>query len=214
LTGGAGNELYAGGAGNDVLRLGGGSNVIAFNSGDGKDTVYSAGGRNVVSLGGSGLDYANLRFAKQDQDLVLKTGGADQITFKDWYQGSDKQQIVDLQVIADAMASFDRGSSDRLRNESVEHFDFRGLVGAFDTARATTGVSTWALSSALTRFHLGGNDTEGYGGDLAYWYGRNGNFAGISVAAAQQIIGAPGFGADAQSLRPFSGLQEGFIKLS
>ena len=51
-------------------------------------------------------------------------------------------------------------------------------------------------------------------GDLAYWYGHNRNFAGISVTAAQQIIGAPGFGDDAQSLRPFSGLQEGFVKLS
>jgi hypothetical protein len=36
----------------------------------------------------------------------------------------------------------------------------------------------------------------------------------MSLAAAQEIIGVPGFGSDAQSLRPFTGLQEGFVKLS
>jgi len=35
----------------------------------------------------------------------------------------------------------------------------------------------------------------------------------MSVAAAEQVIGAAGFGADAQQLHPFSGLQDGFIKL-
>jgi VCBS repeat-containing protein len=167
LSGAAGDELYVGGTGNDVLRVGSGFNVISFNSGDGKDTVYSSGGTNVVSLGGRGLDYANLRFEKSDQDLILKTGGGDQITFKDWYQDSDKQRIIDLQVIADAMANFDRALSDPLRNKAVEHFDFRELVHAFDTARATTGVTSWALSNALTQFHVGGSDTEAYGGDLA-----------------------------------------------
>jgi hypothetical protein len=45
-------------------------------------------------------------------------------------------------------------------------------------------------------------------------YGKNGSLAGISLQAAQQVIGASGFGSDAQTLRPFSGLQEGFVKLS
>ena len=35
-----------------------------------------------------------------------------------------------------------------------------------------------------------------------------------SVAAAQETLGTTGFGADAQALRPFAGLQEGFAKLS
>jgi hypothetical protein len=52
------------------------------------------------------------------------------------------------------------------------------------------------------------------GSDLAYWYGRKNGFSGISLAAAQQVIGAAGFGSDAQSLRPFDGLQEGFVKLA
>jgi hypothetical protein len=36
---------------------------------------------------------------------------------------------------------------------------------------------------------------------------------GISLQAAQQTIGAAGFGSEAQTLRPFSGLQEGLVKL-
>ena len=44
--------------------------------------------------------------------------------------------------------------------------------------------------------------------------GKNGALAGMSLAAAQQAIGVPGFGAEAQTLHPFSGLQEGLVKLS
>jgi hypothetical protein len=38
--------------------------------------------------------------------------------------------------------------------------------------------------------------------------------SGISVQAAQQVIGAPLFGAEAQQLHAFSGLQDGFVKLT
>ena len=34
-----------------------------------------------------------------------------------------------------------------------------------------------------------------------------------TLAAAQQAIGAPGFGSEAQALRPFIGLQDGLAKL-
>jgi hypothetical protein len=66
----------------------------------------------------------------------------------------------------------------------------------------------------LLEFHLTGSDNAALGGDLAYWYARRRSFDGMSVAAAQQVIGAAGFGSEAQSLRPFTGLQEGFAKLS
>jgi hypothetical protein len=64
------------------------------------------------------------------------------------------------------------------------------------------------------QFHLSGSDDAALGGDLAYWYARNRGLAGISLQAAQQVIGAAGFGSEAQSLRPFNGLQEGFVKLT
>ena len=123
--------------------------------------------------------------------------------------------ILNLQVILDASRDFDAGSVDPLRNRKVETFDFAGLVGAFDRARAASpGLTSWALTNALLQFHIAGQDDAAIGGDLAYWYGNKGTFAGMSITAAQQVIGAAGFGSDAQSLRPFSGLQDGFIKLS
>jgi len=77
----------------------------------------------------------------------------------------------------------------------VQTFDFLGMVGAFDRARgASPGLTSWALTNALLQFHLSGADDFALGGDLAYWYAKNRGFGGISLAAAQQVIGAAGFG--------------------
>jgi len=82
-------------------------------------------------------------------------------------------------------------------------------------ARAETpGLTSWTLTNALLQFHLSGSDDSALGGDLAYWYGKNAGFTGIGLQAAQQVIGSPGFGSDAQQLHAFSGLQDGFVKLS
>jgi hypothetical protein len=84
----------------------------------------------------------------------------------------------------------------------------------FDHARAQSpGLTSWAVTNALLQFHLAGSDDAALGGDLAYWYARNGSLSGISLQAAQQIIGAPGFGTDAQQLHAFTGLQDGLVKL-
>jgi hypothetical protein len=135
------------------------------------------------------------------------------MVLKDWYAGKD--DVEKLQVILDAASAYDPGSQDPLYNRKVETFDFRGLVDAFDQARAgTPGLTSWALTNALLEFHLSGSDDEALGGDLAYWYGKNGGFTGIGVQSAVQAIGAPNFGAEAQQLHAFNGLQDGFVKLS
>ena len=88
-------------------------------------------------------------------------------------------------------------------------------MSQFDQALAQSpGLTSWAVTNALLQFHLSGSDDAALGGDLAYWYGKNGALTGISLQAAQQVIGASGFGSDAQTLRPFSGLQDGFVKLA
>ena len=89
-----------------------------------------------------------------------------------------------------------------------------GAIGRDVKPAGNRGLSAVSLTNALTQFHLTGADDAALGGDLAYYYGKNGALTGISVAAAQQMIGAPGFGQDAQNLRPFSGLQEGMAKLA
>ena len=76
-----------------------------------------------------------------------------------------------------------------------------------------TVLLPWVLL-VVQQFHLSGADDAAIGGDLGYWYGKNGTLDGISLQAAQQTIGAPGFGSEAQALRSFDGLQEGLARLS
>jgi Ca2+-binding RTX toxin-like protein len=213
IHGGRGSSLIAGGAGNDILWTGSGNDVIVFNRGDGTDTVI--GDRvadNTLSLGG-GISYADLSFSRHGKNLIVSTGGDDRIVLKNWYAG--KHSVLNLQIVLDASSDFDAGSTDAVYNRRVQTFDFRGLVSAFDEAReASPGLTSWALTNALLQFHLTGADDAALGGDLAYWYARRRSFNGIGLAAAQQVIGAAEFGSEAQSLRPFSGLQEGFVKLS
>lgn len=213
MTGGAGNDLFAGAEGDDTIHTGAGANVIAYNAGDGYDLVFSdAAAANTLSFGG-GIGYDDLSLSKSGNDLIVNTGSGEGVVLKDWYAGNDN--VLDLQVILDATEEFDAQSQDPLYNRKVQTFDFRGMVAQFDQALAQSpGLTSWALTNALLQFHLSGSDDEALGGDLAYWYGKNASFTGIGLHSAQQVIGAAGFGADAQTLRPFSGLQEGFVKLA
>jgi hypothetical protein len=214
LTGGVGAEIYLGGLGNDTLTTGAGNDVILFNKGDGQDTVAAGGsGSDTLSLGGN-FAYTDLAFSKSANDLVLKMGTSDQIAFKDWYAATPSKPVVNLQVIAEAMAGFVAGGSNPLLNQKVEEFNFSGLVGAFDAARtANPGLTSWALTNALADFQLAGSDSAALGGDLAYQYGKNGTLAGIGLTAAQEVIGNAGFGTQAQTLQPLAGLQSGAVRL-
>ena len=70
------------------------------------------------------------------------------------------------------------------RTKKVQTFDFLGLVGEFDQALAQSpGRTSWAVTNALLQFHLSGADDAALGGDLAYWYGKNGALTGISLQA-------------------------------
>ena len=209
LTGGSARELYIGGAGNDAITTGTGADIIAFNAGDGQDAVNaSTGADNTLSLGG-GIAYQDLRLSRSASDLVLATGAAESVTLRNWYSATSNRSIVNLQVIAEAMAEFDASSSDPLLNRKVQRFDFQGLVGAFEAS----GLSSWALTGALLQFHLGGSDGEALGGDLAYRYGRDATLAGIGFTPAQQTLGASEFATQAQALRDDATLQQGAIRL-
>ncbi|MBL8503148.1 MAG: DUF3060 domain-containing protein, partial [Rhodocyclaceae bacterium] len=214
LRGDAAADFFMGGIGNDSLNTGTGADVIAFNLGDGQDTVAaSTDADNVLSLGG-GIDYADIRMRKSGNHLVLDIGASDRITLANWYAAAENRSVLRLQAIAEAMAGFDAGGADALRDNLVETFDFAGLSDAFDAARAANpGLTSWAITEALTQFHLSGSDTAALGGDLAYQYGRSGTLAGIGLTAAQEVLGDAQFGAQAQSLRPLAGLQDGAARL-
>ena len=213
LVGGSGNAMFVGGRGNDTIRLGGGSDFILYNAGDGRDTVQSDGGSSTLSLGGS-LRISDLAFRRSGQDLVLETGSGGQITFEDWYRGRQYRSVSTLQLITDGGMS---GGASTLRDDGVELLNFAGLVDAFDAARRRNpGLSRWALTNGLTSFRLDAmsGDDAAMGGDLAYQYGVKGSLAGITVSAAQEVIGSSDFGSDTQQLRPLNLHQEGLVKLS
>ena len=117
ITGGAGAEVFLGGLGNDTYTTAGGNDIVLFNKGDGQDTFATGGtGSDVISLGG-GITYADLTFTKATNDLVLKIGTTDQVTFKNWYAATPSKPVTKLQVMADAMAGFVQGGADPLRNQ-------------------------------------------------------------------------------------------------
>lgn len=214
LTSGAGNDLLVGGSGNDTIISQGGQDVILFNQGDGYDKVTLGTETNAtVSLGG-GIAYGDLTLKKSASDLILGTGNSEGIVFKAWYSSAQTKNVQNLQVIAEAMAAFDANSPSSLLASKVQEFDFKALVNEFDRVRSTTtGLSTWAISDALTQFHISGSDSLALGGDLAYQYGKNGTLAGINLSAAQSVIDDSVFGAQAQTLKPLAALQGAAVTL-
>ncbi len=211
LTGNSGNEMFIGGIGNDTITTGTGADIIAFNAGGGQDLVNaSTGSDNVLSLGG-GIDYADLKLTRSGTNLVLQTGGTDQITFKDWYSGTSNRSVGKLQVFTEAMPGFNQNSSNPLLDNKVEQFNFTALANAFDAAGQVSG---WALTNALLSAHLSGSDTEAIGGDLAYQIGKNGTLSGIGLTPAQDVLNGSQFGSGAQTLRPIEDLQKGQTRLS
>jgi hypothetical protein len=118
-------------------------------------------------------------------------------------------------VIAEAMADFDAGGSDPLRDQKVESFDFAGLVDAFDAAR----------SAAPTLNQLGAERCADplpagrLGQRRARWRSRlpvrqERQPDGNRRDAGNRILADPAFGNSAQALTPLVGLQIGTQRLA
>jgi Ca2+-binding RTX toxin-like protein len=215
LLGGDSAELNLGGLGNDSLIVGGGNDVILFNKGDGKDRVLSQGeGVKTLSLGG-GFSYKDLRLSKSGQDLVVGIGAADQISFLNWYAAKPSRPVVNLQVIGEALRGYKADGSDPMHDQKVEHFDFAGLVGAFDAElKKRPSLKDWSVMEKIRDFQQEGTNSAALGGDLAYHYGRYGTLAGIGLQAAQAVIGDSVFGAQVQTLHSRDSLRSGPLRLS
>jgi Ca2+-binding RTX toxin-like protein len=209
LTGGTGNEFFTGGAGNDTITTGTGADIIAFNRGNGQDILNgSVGTDNSISLGG-GIQYSDLALSKSGNDLILEVGSNEQITLKNY------KSVLNLQVVADAMAAFDPASADPMLNKTIQDFDFTAIVASFDQARGANATFLhWNAMNSLLDAHLSASDTDALGGDLAHQYGKNGSFSGMNLTAAQNVINAPQFGAQVQTLNSLQGLQGGLMTLA
>ncbi len=215
LTGGAAHEIFVGGAGADTITTGGGADIIAFNKGDGADVVNASVGTDDTLAVGGGMTYASMKLRKSGLDLIFDAGSGDQVTFKNWYQtGPNNKSVLNLQVIADAMAGFNAGGSDPLLNKKVVTFNFAGIVGAFDAAlNADSTITSWNVANALSSFYLSGSDTAAIGGDFAYDFGHRNALTNIGAAAGQTILAGAAFGSGAQALQAAATLYSGTVRL-
>jgi hypothetical protein len=211
LTGGAAREMLVGGSGNDTLTTGGGADVIGFNKGDGA----SAGTDDTLTLGG-GLAYSDLKLKKNGLDLIVDASNGDQITFKNWYQtGVNNKSVLNLQVVADAMAGFNPAGSDPLLNKKVVNFNFSGLAGAFDAALAADPtITSWNLTNALSGKYLSGSDTAAIGGDFSYDFGHRNALTNIGATPAQSVLAGASFATAAQTLQAAATLYAGTVRLN
>jgi hypothetical protein len=204
--------LFAGGSGNDRLELRT-EGLILFNRGDGEDALWVPGGaRGRLSLGG-GIAYEDVALEESAGSLVVHLGNGERLVLDNWYADPAMQVVEQVQFIAEAMAGYDAGGADSLRDQKIERFDFKAVVAAFDAVRGEAIAAQWSAMDALLAAHLGGSDTEALGGDLAYRYGLSGSFAEIGKSAAQSIIAEPGFAAAPQALRPAAELAADPVKL-
>lgn len=180
------------------------------------DVVNCAvGTSNTLSLGG-GIQYSDLALSKSGNDLILEAGNGDQITQANWYDAAaNHKNVIDLQVMADAMATFDSASADPLLNQSVQNFDFNAIVNAFDQARGTSATFMhWSATNSLLAAHLSGSNVSAIGGDLVHQYGTGGSLAGMNLVAAQDALATPQFCSQGQALHPLQGVQGGLVTLA
>nr|WP_207855820.1 calcium-binding protein [Sulfurisoma sediminicola] len=213
LDANAGPNFIAGGAGDDTVSTGSGAAVVAYNAGDGNDTVVLGGDNVTLSLGG-GISYQDLALSRSGNDLVLDTGNDQSITLKDWYAEGTARTAINLQLIAEAMASFDASSADPLFNARVQAFDFDMLVGQFDAAwAANNAIDHWSVMDSLLQAHLASSNDGALGGDLAYQYGINGDLANVGMSGARNVLEGSQYGVGIQAFQSLSGLQEGVVRL-
>jgi hypothetical protein len=150
-----------------------------------------------------------MTFSKSSANLVLTLNSGDSITFVNWYATTAVHDFTKLQVIEQASTGYDPTSTNVLVNQKVEEFDFASLVSQFDAARAAnTKLTSWNLMNGLLNAHLSGSDTAALGGDLAYYYGMNGNLTGMNLAAAQTAISNAQFGTATQTINAWQNISQ------
>jgi Ca2+-binding RTX toxin-like protein len=190
LTDDTGNSLFIGGKGDDALILGGGRDMVAFNRGDGQDTITARNQNLTLSLG-SEIGINDLALGRNGLDLILKMGGNDSLTLKDWYAGHG---AVTLQTIQPG---------------AIKAFDFNEVAAAFDAARmvARSSQDRWSIASTLPNFQVSNSNTEALGGDLAYRYGTAEDTDGLSIKAQLAVLSDTSFGEKVQriSVKPITG---------
>jgi Ca2+-binding RTX toxin-like protein len=197
LDGGSGNDfiidtgssdLIAGGSGDDFIRLAGGEDVIVFNRGDGHDLIElseSTEQQRTLSLGG-GIEQQDIRLQRFGEDLVVHTGNAEYIILMSWYtvtDGLDEGEVLPITHL-------------QIINEPViRQYDFSAIVEDFDAALLVNPeLGLWAIENSAAAAELGDYTNQAIGGNPAYQYGVNGNFAGLRAGDVLNIMRNEHFG--------------------
>lgn len=96
----------------------------------------------------------------------------------------------------------------------MQNFDLNAFASAFDAAQtADSSITSMRLSDSITQFLASTSDDAAYGGDLAYYYGTQGSFDGMSSDAARAVLKAGDFGQQ-QSLHSLQNMKQGGQLLS
>ena len=210
LTGSAASELFAGGTGSDTLTLNGGADIVAFNKGDGADVVMAGGGERNYTLSLGGVQYGELRLARDGADLLVKVAATgDALRLQGWYADVANQSVATLQMVVGSSGEYAAGTGDVLRDAQIKSFDFAQLVAAFDTALAADpALGEWtpdegSLAAALT----GSSDSQAIGGRLAWVYAQEGTVAYTDYLTATTQMADAAFGSAAQDIALVAGAE-------
>ena len=95
LSGGDGADVLDGGAGDDVMRGGAGDDTYLFSFGSGRDTILQGDGGADRLLFGANVFATSITWTRSGNDLIATlTGGADQVTLKNWYWPGVANQLT------------------------------------------------------------------------------------------------------------------------
>ena len=114
-----------------------------------------------------------------------------------------------------------RKHQDRIRYIHVRHEEVAAMAavgyakftGRLGVCFSTAGPGAIHMMNGLLDAHLASSDNAAIGGDLANYYSQFGSLSGMALAAAQQALKDPAFGAAAQVVHSNSQLQQGAVSL-
>ena len=100
ISGGAGTDLIVGDVGNDTIVGSAGQDQVRFGYGDGQDVYQAVANQWAATTGDvlifeDGISFTNVWFERIGNDLkVSLIGTDDQITFEDWFYGTDMKHAI------------------------------------------------------------------------------------------------------------------------
>ena len=189
------DEIFSSSAMDDIIHAGNGADIFVFQRGDAKDSLYGGiGTDNTVVLAG-GIKACDIALSKQGNDLILETGSTstssgqagDQITLRNWYDTSaNYKSVLNLDIISEAVSSFDKKSGNKERDSTLQQFDFTAVVNAFDQACGTSATFRhWSATNSLMAARLEEGDDSALGSS-AFQQVSVSSLLGIGIQVANQ----------------------------